>query len=56
MKIDNQIVKEKSNKDMLEELKCQSDRMWEIIQEVSGYTIKIDNLIEKYEKECQEDE
>ena len=66
MKIDNQIIKEESNKDMLEELKCQSDRMWEILQEVNdvmllrlevgAFVIEINKIIKKYKKKEQADE
>ena len=63
MKIDNQIIKEKSNKNMLEELKEHSKKIWGIqfefrraLKEVGDYGIKIEKIIKKYEKECQKNE
>ena len=67
MKIDNQIIKEESNKDMLEELKSHSDKIWDMhfkfksyswdmIKKLHNSASQIDKIIENYEKEGQEDE
>ena len=70
MKIDNQIIKQESNKNILKELYKQSDKIWDIqvkiksstnrfniiLGELTNCASQIDKIIEKYEKEGQEDE